>query len=179
METPRLVRWTDSWSSPYASELYITGDESLLDVIQKWEESFIPDVAIEVAKSGNKTFWKISQGGEFLLVRVAYDLKLKGYSRTVVDRMGYLPIKKGERFEGTMIDGKNRRKSIYSAVFTEEGVTLTPTQVEDWGDRAYDITNSGAERPELKVVEVPKETLTNSFAVAFQASLVKKRKEVR
>ena len=116
----------------------------------------------------------MSQGGEFLLVRVAYDLKLEGYSRAAVDRMGYLPIKKGEKFEGIMVDGKNRRKSIYSVAFTEEGVTLTPTQVEDWGDRAYDMTNSGAERPELKVVEAPKETLMNSFAAAFQASLAKK-----
>ena len=85
----------------------------------------------------------LSKGRDWALIKVPGFLQLEGYVRQPVDGMPYLPLLAGERFAGTMVQGKNRTRSVYSvSISFEEGVTLAPIEMETWGDRAYDITGT-------------------------------------
>lgn len=139
------LKWRDSWASPYAPTLHLVGDEALLGLLagSDWPE-VIPGVAIEVAKDGNNVWWRLTYGGDWVLVKAPGSLQLEEYprDRQPVDGMGYLPVHNGERFEGRMWHGKNRSQSVYSVVLTAEGAALTPIDRHKWGDRAYDVTGS-------------------------------------
>ncbi len=137
-----MISWYDSWASPYAQELHIIGDRKLLEQIEESEAEIIVGVCIDTAKSGVKTYWRVGFGGEWVLVKVPGYLRLDGYrdGRQPVDGMKYLPILPGEMFTGYMSFGKRRTFARYAVTLTVEGVTLTPVDLETWGDRAKDIT---------------------------------------
>ncbi|TSC66571.1 MAG: hypothetical protein CEO22_49 [Candidatus Berkelbacteria bacterium Gr01-1014_85] len=137
-----MISCFDSWASPYAPELHIIGDNNLLDLLEMSEVEKIAGVSIVAAKSGNKSYWRVGFGGEWVLVKVPGYLRMDNYAtgRQPVDGMKYLPILAGESFTGHMSLGKRRTFSRYAVTMTSEGVTLTPVDFEKWGDRAKDIT---------------------------------------
>ncbi len=150
MAAVELVRISDSWASPYAPELYLMGEESLVSMMSgRGGPDVVRGVGIETAKSGNKTYWKLSFGGDWVLVKIPGRLMLEGFlnNRYPVDGMCYLPILPGEKFEGRMSVGKNRRRSVYGAVLTEVGVELTPVDRHTWGEIAGDITGKSLHEP--------------------------------
>lgn len=142
MEVPLI--WGGG-ASPKAPKLHLWGDEVVLELLASYNgPEVIQGIAIETAVDGNNVHWRVSRGGDWVLVKVPGNLQLEGYpqNRQPVGGMDYLPVHAGDRFEGIMGYGKNRSYSVYSAILTAEGVTLTPIDRQKWGDRAYDITGS-------------------------------------
>lgn len=153
----------DSWASPYAPELFLVGDDSVLDTLSGHNgPELIEGVTIEVVTSGNKCYWRVAIGGDWVLVKVPGNLQLEGYPqpRQPVNGMQYLPVRPGEVFSGRMSVGKNRTRAFYSVQLTEKGVSLTPIEQDRWGDRAYDMTGSGeyAQKPVITPVSQPEDS---------------------
>jgi len=136
MATPLLNQiWFDSWASPYAPELYLLGDDEILGALKGTEE-IIRGVKVEVASSGNKRYWRLSFGGDWVFVKVPGRLRLEGYpsERYPVDGMMYLPIHPGEHFEGKMAKGVHGSYAVYAVALDESGArVLGPTDVNEWG----------------------------------------------
>ncbi len=142
MEAPGLIHWAGGGASPYWPTLYLTGQQELVSLLTTDRPEVVRGVGIEMASDGVKKYWRVKFGGDWVLVKTPGYLNLEAYprERQPVGQMPYLALKPGERFGGRMGYGKNRSYSCYSAVLTEEGVTLTPIERERWGDRASDIT---------------------------------------